>query len=104
MSLRAELLGAAVAQRDWVLAELTDDDLAHVARRVWSEFIDKLANKTGEPSAEDLLPVPQLRPVRHAGLSAGPTEIRYVDPKPEMPKPVSPSITELPRPLMQRRG
>ena len=31
-------------------AELTDDDLAHVARRVWSEFIDKLANKTGEPS------------------------------------------------------
>ena len=38
------LLAAAVAQRDRVLAELTDDELAHVARRVWTELIDKLAS------------------------------------------------------------
>lgn len=50
MSLRAELLAAAVAQRDQVLASLDpkrDRDLLAVARREWAVIVDKLAN--GEP-------------------------------------------------------
>jgi hypothetical protein len=46
VSLRGDLLAAAVAQRDKVFASLAPD-LAHVARYEWGRVIDRLAS--GEP-------------------------------------------------------
>ena len=72
MSLRSELLAAAVAQRDRVLAELAKDpDLSHVARYEWGLLVDKLTS--GGPMSGPLRSImPSWRGVsRRGGAFAG---------------------------------
>lgn len=68
MSLRSDLLAAAVAQRDRVLAELAKDpDLRHVARFEWGVIVDKLSSGGAYWLTRDELP--RTHPARWRGKS-----------------------------------
>lgn len=66
MSLRAELLAAAVAQRDRALVELADNPgLSYVARYEWGLLVDKLASGATYRLTRDELPA--WHPLRRRG-------------------------------------